>query len=138
MGIKLMRFFIIFFVIVVSCAPTKRQASDDFPVKEEDYIKAYKTVVLFGCLNEGTKGSFSSFLKENNDLGLFSEVDMIFHSTANTADSIGREYSKKIEPFTYGDGKGKNPTFSRCVLYALSREVDSLAKESYKQSLKEK
>lgn len=129
--------YLTIFLLIMSCTATKKKISNDFFVKEEDYVKAYKTVVLYGCLNEGTKGNFSNFLKENNDLGLFSEVDMIFHSTANIADSLGCVYSRKIKPFTYGDGQGKIPNFSRCVLYAFSNEVDSFAKESYKQTLKD-
>jgi hypothetical protein len=137
MGIKLICYLGIFFLLM-ACASTKKKLSNDFFLTEEDYVKAYKTVVLYGCLNEGTKGGLSDILKRNNDLGLFSEVDMIFHSTANVADSLGRAYSQKIKPFTYGDGQGKIPNFSRCVLYVLSNEVDSLAKESYRKSLNDK
>lgn len=136
MGIKLVCCFV-FLLLVASCTTTKKRVSSGYSVSEEDYIKAYKTVVLYGCLNEATKGNFYTFLLQNNDLGLFSEVDMIFHLTASIADSLGKSYSKTIKPFTYGDGQGKVPNFSGCVLYALSKEVDSFAKESYKQALKD-
>lgn len=71
-------------------------------------------------------------------MGLFSEIDMIYHSGANIADSLGRAFAKTIKPFNYGDGKGKIPNYSGCVLYALSKEIDSVAKESYRQMLKER
>ena len=137
MGIKLIYSFVLF-IVVLSCTTTKKQVSSEYTVREDDYIKAFKTVVLYGCLNEGTKGDFYKLLSQHNDLGLFSEVDVMFHSNANIADSLGRLYSKSIKPFEYGDGKGKVPNYSRCVLYALSNTVDSLAKESYKQLLREK
>jgi hypothetical protein len=137
MGIKLICCLGISLTIA-ACSMNRKTVSNVNLVSEEDYVKAYKTVVLYGCINEGTKGKFSTFLIENNDLGLFSEVDMIYHSGANIADSLGRVFAKTIRPFDYGDGKGKVPNYSRCVLYALSREIDSVAKESYRQMLKER
>ena len=118
---------------ILSCSSSKKVNSNDYLVNEKDYIKAYKAFVFYGCFNEGTKGNFSEFLKKNNDLGLFSETEVIFQSTANFADSLGRIYSHKIEPFDYGDGKGKTPNLSACLLYAFSNEIDSLAKINYKQ-----
>ena len=82
---------------------------------------------MSGCLIEGTNGEFSNFLIKNNDLGLFTEVEMLFHSTVSIADSIGRIHAKKIIPFTYGDGKKKIPIFSECVRYALSKRTTAYA-----------
>lgn len=138
MGIKLISFAIILFALASSCSSIKKSLKNDFFVKEEDYTKAYKTAFVCGCLNEGTKGNFYKFLQENNDLGLFTEGDLISHFKVNEADSLGRIYSGRIKPFTYGDGQGKVPNFSRCVVFAFSNEIDSIARESYKQMLKSK
>lgn len=138
MGIKLNLLAIVFFALVSSCISTRKGQDNDFFVKKNDYIKAYKTAFVCGCLNEGTKGNFYQFLKDNNDLGLFTEGDLISHFKVNEADSLGRIYSTRIKPFTYGDGQGKIPNFSRCMLFAFSNEIDSIAKESYKQMLNNK
>lgn len=133
-GIK---FYLAILVLFLSCGISKQnKKSNTVYFSEEDYLKAYKTVILSGCLIEGTNGEFSNFLIKNNDLGLFTEVEMLFHSTVSIADSIGRIHAKKIIPFTYGDGNKKIPIFSECVRYALSKEIDSLAKEKYKQYLR--
>lgn len=123
---------------IASWSTNRKTVSNENVLSEEDYVKAYKTVVLFGCINGGTNGKFSTFLVENNDLGLFTEVDMIYHAVVNIADSLGRDFAKTIKPFEYGDGKGLVPIYSRCFLYALSKEIDSVAKVSYREMLKER
>lgn len=138
MGIKLISFTTILFALTCSCSSTKKSLKNDFFVKEDDYTKAYKTAFMCGCLNEGTKGNFYKFLQDNNDLGLFTEGDLISHFKVKEPDSLGRIYSSRIKPFTYGDGQGKVPNFSRCMLFAFSIEIDSIAKESYRQMLSSK
>jgi hypothetical protein len=136
MGVKLMKFIVCITCLFSSCSTSREYRHSDFYVKREDFIKAYKAAFFCGCMNGGTAGNFYKFLKDNNDLGLFSEGDLISHFRVNEADSIGRTYSNKIEPFNYGDGLGKKPVFSRCMVYALSAEVEKLARESYKQTMK--
>ena len=128
-------FIVITFVFTSSCS-RKIFSSKDYYVKETDYVNAFRSFVFANCLNEGTKGNFSEFLEKNNDLGLFSETEIIFHSAAKYADTLGRAYSHKIVPFDYGDGKGKIPNLSECYLYALSKEIEAIAKKKYRISLK--
>lgn len=135
MGIKLILFSVLLVILGSSCRSIKKSQENEFFVKKDDFVKAYKTAFMCGCLNEGTKGNFYKFLRDNNDLGLFTEGDLISHFRVNEADSIGQIYSSLINPFTYGDGQGKVPNFSRCMLFAFSNEIDSIAKESYKQTL---
>ncbi len=134
MGTKLMCIMVVLAVFGSTCSTTKKNQSNDFFVKEDDYINAFKTAFLCGCLDKGTRGNFYKFLSENNDLGLFTEGDLISHFKVNEADSLGRMYSNRIKPFNYGDGRGKVPNFSRCMGFALSSEIDSIARASYKQS----
>jgi hypothetical protein len=129
-------FFVLSVFILTSSCSRKIFSSKDYLVKETDYVNAFRAFVFANCLNEGTRGNFSKFLEKNNDLGLFSETEIIFHSTAKFADTLGRAYSHKIVPFEYGDGKGKIPNLSECYLYSLSNEIDSIAKVSYRKSLK--
>lgn len=136
MGTKLSYCYkFLFLLVLLSCTTTRKKTSSGIYVTEKDYIEAYKTSVFYGCMNEGTKGNFSKFLQQENDLGLFTQVEMIFQSNVKEAKTLGQLYSKKIVPFSYGDGAGKVPNFSKCFLYSQSPEVDSFARASYKRSL---
>jgi len=73
-------------------------------------------------------------MKENNDLGLFTEVEVISHQKVKEADSIGRKFSHNIKTLNYEDAGNKKPITSRCIYYSLSKEVDSLAKDSYRRT----
>jgi hypothetical protein len=132
MGIKINLFVMIFVTFAWSCRTAKTNRGNEFFVQKDDFIKAYKTAFVCGCLNQGTSGNFYKFLKENNDLGLFTEADLISNFTVAEADSLGRAYSSHIKPFDYGDGKGMVPNFSRCLFFALSHQIDSISRARYK------
>jgi len=100
---------------------------------KEEYINSYKRAVLYGCLNESTEGGFQMFLQENKDLGIAPEVAVLLHSEILKAKTIGGNYSKKIKPINYEDYEGLKPIFSGCVAYSFSKEVDSIAKEKFRQ-----
>lgn len=127
---------LILLCMVCSCLGSRKQQKNPFYVKKSDYVTAYKTAFMSGCLYASTNGNFYSFLQGNNDLGLFTEADLISHVKVNEADSLGRIYAKKIPLFTYGDGAGKLPGFSRCMVFTLSKEVDSIAKATYRRYVK--
>ena len=136
MGIKLIYRCCLFVILLSACTTTKNRASNDFSINEDDYIKSYKIALVCGCINEGTKENFTKFIVDNNDLGLFTEAEVISHQRVKEADSVGRVYSRTIKPLNYVDAGDKKPYVSRCIYFALGREVDSLAKESYKRTLK--
>lgn len=134
MDTKLIKLAFISSVILLACSTSKKNQSSDFFINEEDYIKSYKVAFVCGCINEGTNENFSKFMKENNDLGLFTEVEVISHQKVKEADSIGRKFSLKIKTLNYEDASNKKPIISRCIYYSLGKEVDSLAKESYRRA----
>lgn len=136
MGTKLKYTSIILVLALVGCSITKHSNLNPFFVKEADYVESYKVAFICGCINEGTKGNFTKFMTDNNDLGLFSEAELISHQRVNEADSVGRVYSKKLVPLDYGDAQNRTPLISGCIYFALGREVDSLAKKSYKSYTK--
>jgi hypothetical protein len=133
MGTKLILTATVLLILTSACSNIKKSKKTDFFVREKDFIDAYKSAFLCGCINESTQGNFYKFLKENNDLGLFTEGDLISHFKVKEADSLGKVFSNRIELFNYGDGKGKKPIFTSCFYYSLSKEVDSLAKISYRK-----
>ncbi len=138
MGIKLVKLAYMSCLFLLACNASKRNKASDFSVNKEDYIKSYKVAFICGCINEGTKEKLANIIKENNDLGLFTEVEVMSHQKVKEADSIGRTFSYKIKPLNYGDANNKKPIISRCIYYSLSNEVDSLAKASYRSISGEK
>ena len=138
MGIKLIYRSCLFVILLSACTSTKNRGSNDFSIKEEDYIKSYKIAFVCGCINEGTKENFTRFMLDNKDLGLFTEAEVISHQRVNEADSVGRVYSRTIKPLNYEDAGDKKPYVSRCIYFALGREVPSFAKVSYQGMLKAK
>lgn len=132
MGIKLIYRCCWMVIFLSACTAAKNRCSHDFSQNEEDYIKSYKIAFVCGCINEGTKENFTRFMADNNDLGLFTEAEIISHQRVNEADSVGRVYSRMIKPLNYADAGDKKPFVSRCIYFVLGREVDSLAKESYR------
>lgn len=136
MGVKLKWYYSLLLVFLMSCSGTKKYSKNDFFIEKKTYISSYKIAFMYGCLNEATKGNFRKFLEENNDLGLFTEVEVLSHSIVAEARYLGGEYAAKIEPFDYGDGKGKVPNFADCFYYANSHEVDSIINKKYQLFLK--
>ncbi len=126
MTIKTIYGFAVF--ILVSCKSTKSQ----WLTEEEYYLEAYKKSVLYGCLNESTRGNFQKMLIENDDLCLYTEVQIIYHDTYEKAKSHGSNYARTLEKVSLPDIENKIPGFSQCVSYAFGREVDSIARASYK------
>ncbi|MDE3126265.1 MAG: hypothetical protein KGK14_12170 [Bacteroidota bacterium] len=129
MAIKLKQTGILLILVLGGCAPTRHSKSNDFFVKEEDYVKSYKVAFICGCINEGTKENLTKFITDNNDLGLFSEAEFISHQRVNEADSVGRIYSKRLKPLDYADAGNRTPYISGCIYFALGNEVDKIAKK---------
>lgn len=132
MGTKLNFSIIISFVLIFffSCSTKEKNK----PFNEEEYIFAYKKMVLYGCINGKTNNDFKKIMNKYNDVHSV-EVAILFHETVKKADSLGNLYSKEILPYNnYGDLKGKTPIFSKCVSYAFSKKIDSIAKKTYKKN----
>ena len=121
-------------VLVLACNASKKNQSNEFSISEDAFIKSYKTAFICGCINEATNENFARFMRDNNDLGLFTEVEVISHQRVKEADSIGRKFSQNIKSLNYEDAGNKKPVISRCIYFSLSKEVDSLAKASYRQT----
>lgn len=126
---KYMKIILIVVFIAISCKSQKKNDLED----EEMFVIAYKTSVLYSCINEATDGNFSKFSKENNDLALSVPVAVLQHAEINKAKALGISLSKKIKSIDYADYEGKKPIFSNCVEYSFSKEVDSLARLEYKK-----
>lgn len=135
MGVRL-KVGVIFFVLFCfcSCKTSKKKVKDE----EYSYVQAYKTSVLYGCLNEATNGNFQKFSIENNDLGLAQESEIIGKIEVTEITNIGGKLSKKIRVIDYSDYEGRKPIFSDCVGFAFSKEIDSVARKKFKEFKKAK
>ena len=105
---------------------------------ENDYVLGYKTILLYGCLDEGTNSNFAKTMQESNDLGLAVESEILGKMETNEIIELGRNLSKKVKQINYADYEGKKPIFSSCVSFAFSKESDSLARYKFKESKKSK
>ncbi len=110
-----------------------KSAKPQWPTEEEYYLEAYKKSVLYGCLHEATNADFGEMMEAKNDLGLYTEAQVLFHFTCDAAVALGKDYSHTIETVSYPDVEGKKPIYSQCVSYAFGREVDSMARASYRK-----
>ncbi len=132
MGIRLKILSLILFLSYTGCKTQKNKI--ELNSKEESYVLAYKKSVLFGCINEKTNKDFRKMLDNHGDLGLYTEVEILFHEIAKEAYAQGMDYSNEITPVNYPDADGKLPIFRDCVSYAFSNKVDSIARVSYRRT----
>jgi len=124
---------IILVIAFLSCK-TQKIKNNSFSEEEELYVLAFKKEVLYSCINEKTNREFYRFLDNYNDLGLYTEVAILYHDIADKASSFGKKYSKNIKPVNYPDAENKVPIFRDCVNYAFGKEIDSIARITYKET----
>lgn len=125
--VKICLLIILFFT---SCKSKKYQGNTE----EDYYIIAYKSAVFKGCLNEITDKGFSKLLMEHNDLGGYTDVEILLHGTYLEASERGKKYSLTIKPVSLPDAENKMPGYLECFRYAMSREIDSTARAEFKKS----
>ena len=130
--------YIVFGMFLFSCKSSQKMEVSNMQVStsEEEFVLAYKSCVMYGCINEATNNKFYLFSKENNDLGLAVEVEIMQHYEVSVAKNKGKELSKEIKAIDYADFEGRKPIFTDCLRFAFSKEVDSLAREMYKKKVK--
>jgi hypothetical protein len=131
-----MRNIFITTVILFSLMSCSTHNKSNHNSDEENFVLSYKKSVLYGCVNEATNNNLSLFSKENNDLGLAIEVEIIQHQEVFNALNKGKELSKKIRAINYTDFEDKKPIFSDCINFAFSKEIDSIARDLYKRKEK--
>lgn len=132
MGAKLSYLTLFFFLISCASIPNKNN-SNEIGSTEDEYIRAFKKSVLMGCLNEITDNEFGKSLYfKHNDIGLYTEVAIIYHSDVNYAQAMGSEHAKTLKPVNYPDVEGRIQGYSNCIDYAFYNEtIDSIAKVKY-------
>lgn len=116
-------------LLLLSCSPVNKITQNK---EEENFVLAYKKSVLNGCINEATNNNFDKFSKDNNDLGLAIEIEIMQHQELIVAVNKGKELTKKIRTINYSDFEGKKPIISDCVSFAFSQEIDSIARVTFK------
>lgn len=132
MGVKLGYLILLFFLISCAIIPNKND-SNEIGITETEYIKAFKKSILMGCLNEITDNEFGKSLYfKHNDVGLYTEVAVIYHSDVNYARELGGEFAKTLKPVNYPGVEGRIQGYSNCIDYAFYNEtIDSIAKVKY-------
>ncbi len=120
------KIIIITYIILFSCKSSQKIEVSN---TKEEFILAYKTSLLYYCINESTIGNFNTFCTENNDLKL-SAIDT-YNINLDEVKNKGKELSKSIKTIDYADYEGRKPIFTSCVSFAFSKEIDSLSREIY-------
>ncbi|MGM0635335.1 MAG: hypothetical protein ACQESK_04675 [Bacteroidota bacterium] len=130
MGIRLI--FLMLILLLVSCK-TEREITD-VGSTDKEYVRAFKKSVLMGCLNGITNQEFGESLRNKyNDIGLYTEVAILYHSEVKLASKKGNNYAETLKPVSYPDVEGQYQGYSGCVDYAFyNQEIDSIAKAKYR------
>lgn len=121
-----------FIILVLTVLITSCKTQDTISISEREYLMSYKKTVFYECVNNATNGNLYKFSRENNDLGIATEVAVIYHSDVEHAKKLGIKLSSNIRTINYSDYNGKKPIFSDCIEFAFSRHVDSIAKNKYR------
>lgn len=116
-----------------SCTEPARLSKSDYNTRLKEFVAAYKVSFICGCMDGGFNNDLKGFLKSQNDLGLFSEIDQLGYFIVKEADSLGRIYGAKIEQINYEDAGYGKPIFTGCIYYGMSKEIDSTARTSFFQ-----
>ncbi|WP_276974614.1 hypothetical protein [Flavobacterium filum] len=138
MGIKLKVIvkLVVIILLFTSCSGSQKFKKSDFYVNKKYFIDSYKTAFICGCINGLTNDSLNKFITSINDNGLFQDIEILSYFVAKEADSIGRYYSNKITPIEYIDAGHRKPIVSSCIKFGLSKDVDKIANERYKEMIK--
>ncbi len=109
----------------------------DYYVSESAFSKSFKSIFICACIDNLTNDSLKTFMKNTNDIGIFTDIEIVSYSIAKEADSIGRIFSSKIIPIHYEDAGFGKPIVSGCINLGLSEEVNRYLKKRYKKYLKD-
>ncbi|MFA5556036.1 MAG: hypothetical protein WCY06_05840 [Flavobacteriaceae bacterium] len=146
------------FVIILGCSIKKQKQEywgDSFGKETEPFkygatnnswITAYKDAVFYSCIREGYKNDSIWFLMSKEDW--FNPYDGIDFVDIDTAMIIGKKIIQDLPKETYfnseeffyekDESKHKNYISATCLHYYTSRELDSIAKEAFKNEVKRK
>jgi|SRR5690606_20680871 len=110
------------------------------------WITAYKDEVFYSCIREGYKNDSIWLLMKKEDW--FNPYDGIDFEDIDTAMIIGKKIIQDLPKETYfnseeffheeDESKHKNYISATCLHYYISRELDSIAKEAFKNEVKRK
>lgn len=146
------------FIIIFGCSIKKQEQEywgDSFrkEIKPFEYgatnnswITAYKDEVFYSCIREGYKNDSIWLLMSKEDW--FNPYDGIDLADIDTAIVIGKKIIQDLPKETYfnseeffyekDESKHKNYISATCLHYYISRELDSIAKEAFKNEVKRK
>jgi hypothetical protein len=85
--------------------------------KEKEWVWSFKSVAIYSCLCELTKEGIDQELIKNNDISFMAETEILDLNYSKKADSIGRDYAKKVTPVFSDDSEfaGRKAIFTSCL-----------------------
>lgn len=131
MGIKLAfmkKLLIIGILSVVSCK-TKQFES------EKEWIRSYKSIVVYSCLCELTKDGIDKELVKHNDISFMVETEILDSYYSREADSTGRDYAKKVEPVFSDDSEfsGRKAIFTSCLSLYENKKINKIVSDRHRK-----
>lgn len=119
---------------VLTC---KAQQSD--LEKEKDWIWSFKSIAIYSCLCELTKDGIAKELMKNNDISFMAEAEILDSYFSKKADSIGRDYAKKVKPIFSDESEfaGRKAIFTSCLSLYDNDNLNTIIKKKYRRYKKQ-
>lgn len=108
--------------------------------KEKDWAWSFKSIAIYSCLCELTKDGIDKELIKNNDISFMAEAEILDSYFSKKADSLGRDYAKKVKPIFSDDSEfaGRKAIFTSCLSLYDNDNFNKVIKEEYSKYKKPK
>lgn len=101
--------------------------------EEKDWIWSFRSFAIYSCLCELTKDGIAKELMKNNDISFMAEADILDPYYSKKADSLGRDYAKKVKPVFSDDSEfaGRKAIFTSCLSLYDNNDFNAIIIEHY-------
>lgn len=127
---------LIIICVLTSCRSSKLEKFD-YNKTSNAWISCFKDQVFFSCLKESYKNDTIIFEKIGK-IDAFNPYDGLSPETIELSEKLGSKIVINMPPPSMCEGckEGDNYYMAHCLHYYTSRELDSIAKEAYREYLK--
>lgn len=133
---KIIIILLIIICVLNSCGSSKLEKFD-YKKTSNAWISCFKDQVFFSCLRESYKNDTVIFNKIGK-IDAFNPYDGLSPEAIALSEKIGLNIVVNIPPPSMCEGckEGDSYYMAHCLHYYASRELDSIAKEAYREYLK--
>lgn len=133
--LNIMKYISITILLLSSCSKNSYQKFD-YNKSDNPWIEAFKDNVFFACLKESYKNDTIFKLIDNRDA--FNPYDGLSLDDLNKTKELAKKLVNNMPKAAMCENckEGENYYMSNSLHYYASKELDSIAKEEYKNHLK--